>query len=443
LERTGHSPFQCHSQLAVWADSPIGDRYSILPVPLVLADQEYCETIARGVRQRALAMQSLFYDFLTGVERVRREAPLPSDLLPSIFEQEGIDLRALAAWWAGKDREFVRFVYGPDLVRGPQGHWLVIEDNIGCVGGIVDCQVAVERFLAGTGTRLHPAIANGTGLASAVCEFLARAGRTPASPDVMALLGDACSSSDPEASRKRAVLSALGMQVLDRAQVEEARRDGLSARTPGAIVNFNMTGWSPASELADEVFGRRSVPLMTAPGVTALGNKALLPFMDEIVAFYSGEAPALRTAETRLCDCVPDDPDGWVLKRSSGCQGTDVVFLDGMSAAERLALEATVTSAQPALAILQRRVDASFLPIPFGGEPQHFQVELRPFAFVIGDSHCIAGGVPSGRAFRNADGRGLGNMSRGARYLSVIREPSPKHDETVGSVDHRKEVVRG
>jgi hypothetical protein len=114
-----------------------------------------------------------------------------------------------------------------------------------------------------------------------------------------------------------------------------------------------------------------------------------------------------------------------VLKRSNGCQGGDVFFLGAMSEAERRQLNARVAGwGRPECGVLQRHVSASF--VQAGGEVQSlmFQVELRPFAFVIGDSQCLVGDHASGRAFRNADGRRLGNMSHGACYLSVIREPT-------------------
>ena len=300
--RTGHNPFTPSGKLAAaLTNGPLGDRYSILPVPLVLDDREYREVIAAGVTQRALALQALFFDLMSGETEVFRKTPLPIDLFPAILEQEGLAMRDLAAWWEGHSREAVRFTYAPDLVRGPDGRWLILEDNLGCVGGIVDSELVVQRLLACTGTCLHPSLARGSNLARAVCDFLARVERTPNSVDVLAVLGDECSSSDPEATRKRRVLQELGMHIVDEMQVEVAERRGLRIRDVRAIVNFSTTNRKQASVLAHDLFGRHRVPLMTAPGIAALGNKALLPFMDDIVAFYSSADPILRAAETRFC----------------------------------------------------------------------------------------------------------------------------------------------
>jgi circularly permuted ATPgrasp domain protein len=424
-DRTGYDPLHPSAEtVAALTTAPLGDRYSILPIPLMLDNREYCSTIAPGVRQRALALQSLFFDLISGEHRVFRATSLPADLFPVIVEQHALRISDLAFWWRGKPREAVRFTYAADLVRGPDAQWSVLEDNVGCVGGVVDSQLVVDRFLASTGTQLDSRIPRGSGLSQAVGEFLARVGRMPASADVLALVGGDCAQNDPEASRKRQVLEALGIRTLNRMEPEEAKVRGLRVQDIGAVVNFDVTCWTPPTELADEVFGRRAVPLMTAPGVAVLGNKAWLPFVDELVAFYSGEEPILRTARTEPYQAMPDDLSSWVLKRSNGCQGAEVFFLESLSELERVELESDLENMGSASAVLQKRVSASFLPASDDPRSQRLQVELRPFVFVVGDSQFVVAEHVSGRAFNNSAGTGRGNMSQGAEYLCVVREPT-------------------
>ena len=395
----------------------------------MLDDREYRNVIVAGARQRALALQALFFDLIRGETRVFRETSLPPDLFPAVLEQEGLAIADLAAWWEGHPREAVRFTYAPDLVRGPDRQWLILEDNLGCVGGVVDGELVVQRFLAGTGTRLHASVVSGANLARAVRDFLARVERTPRSVDVLAVLGDECSSNDPEALRKRQVLEELGMRVVSGSHANDAEPQGLRIRDVRAIVNFSTTSRTQAWDLAGDLFGRHHVPLMMAPGVAALGNKALLPFIDDIVAFYSAADPILRAAETRFCRTMPVDPSGWVLKRSNGCQGREVFFLDRLSEVERLQLGTRLEAwGAAAGAVLQRQVTGSFLSVGSETAPNRFQVELRPFVFVVGDSQCVVAEHASGRAFSNTDGRGVGNMSQGAYYLPVVREPTSPVD---------------
>jgi uncharacterized circularly permuted ATP-grasp superfamily protein len=401
--RTGRDPFDpSPSSVAALSRQPLGDRYSILPIPLILDDSEYRESIARGVRQRALALQSLFWDIVCS-----RETPLPAGIIARILEQERTSVDELAGWWKDKSRGNVRFTYAPDLVRDADGRWCILEDNVGCVGGVVDSRLVVERFLVHTGTTLDSRIAVRADLVHAVHTFLADVGRTVASPDVLAIPGPEC---DPEARRKREVLGAAGLRLLDGVE---------SSRDVRAVVNFETT------ELTRELFGSGGAAVMTAPGIDILGNKLLLPFMDAIVSSYCGAEPVLRTAQTELYEGFPADPSGWILKKSNGCQGKEVFFLGELSDAERRRLETTVaaTWGGPEWAVLQRRVSASFLPVSPAAAWHRFQVELRPIGFVIGDGTCIVSDHASGRAFSNLSGRSLGNMSQGAHYIAVLREP--------------------
>jgi uncharacterized circularly permuted ATP-grasp superfamily protein len=415
-----------HQSIHGLTRSPLGDQRTIFPIPLILDDHEYVEIISRGVRQRALALQKLFYDAVRGEARVYRGTRLPADLFSRILRQEGSRSGDLIRWWHGKSREAVRFTYAPDLVREPEGRWCVLEDNVGCVGGVVDGHLVARSYLAHTRTQLDSRIPSGSDLARAVEDFLGRVRKSPQSHDVVALLGNECGTADSEAGRKRQALNALELRVLNLAELREAKRMGLAAHHIAAVVNFDSRGWTPTSELTDEMFGERSVPLMTSPAIEVLGNKALLPFMDEIVAFYSREDPILRTAKTELCQVLPNDPSGWVLKRTNGCQGREVFFLDDMSVVERDELQASVAKwGDSECAIVQRRVSASFLPAARDAAAHRFQVELRPFGFVVGDSSCVVGQHACGRAFDLATGRHVGNISQGACYVSVIREPVP------------------
>lgn len=423
--RTGRDPLSVSGRRDQSAPAPLGGRFAILPVPLILEDEEYRETIARGVEQRALALQALFLDLVRGEPAVHRHTGLPVDLLDQVLRQAGTTRDRWRRPWDGKALDAVRFTCAPDLVRAPDGRWRVLEDNVGCVGGVVDGHLAAERVLAHLGASEHPQVPRGSDLARAVGLFLERVGVSSSSSEVMALVGPEVAHADSEESRKAGVLRDLGLRV----QVGPIRSAPTGAdpdaRRLAAIVNFDLRG-GPASELSDELFGRQGVALMTAPGVEVLGHKALLPFVDAIVKFYSGADPILPAAPTELFRGMPADPSGWVLKRGDGCQGEAVFFLDGLADAERSSLEArTSTWGDGASAVLQRRIAASILPeslAPETAEP--FQVELRPLAFVLGAGACLAAEHACGRAFRNVDGWGLGNLSRGARCVGVIREPA-------------------
>ena len=390
-----------------------------MPVPLVLADQEYA-ALAQAVRQRALALQRLFLDLVRGDTAVLRNIGVPEGVVGEILCSAGDVPDAWTRAWRGKDLEAVRFTYAPDLVRAPDGQWLVLEDNVGCVGGVVDADLVVERVCRCLGVSLHPSVPHGPSFERAVAAFLTRTGVAPTATTAAALLTPASADHESEEHRKAAAVLGLGLRVLPPSSEEAERVPPLAA-----LVNFEPHVGAGTPGLLERLF-ERGCALMTAPGAGVLGHKAWLPFADAIVSSYSGEAPLLRTATTELFRGLPADASDWVLKRGDGCQGQAVVFLDHLGAAARHELERRARSWGPASgAVLQRRVRASVLPIRRGGDgpSDAWQVELRPVVYVVGAATALVAECPSARVFVNVDGRGVGNMSRGAHYLAVMREP--------------------
>jgi uncharacterized circularly permuted ATP-grasp superfamily protein len=410
-DRSPHLPDPC-------APAAIGGRYPIAPVPLVLADAEHA-ALAKAVLQRGLALQRLFLDLVRGDAGVLRNIDVPEDVVDEILPPAGEARDAWTRVWRGKELEAVRFIYAPDLVRAPDGHWLVLEDNVGCVGGVVDANLVVERVCACLDVSLHPSVPRGSSFEQAVMAFLIRAGTTAAATTAAALLPRSITDHGSEEQRKAESLLRLGLRVLPTA-TEDA--EDVPALT--ALVNFE-SDVAAGARLLERLFDR-GCALMTAPGVGVLGHKAWLPFTDAIVSWYSGEAPLLRTASTEIFRELPADASDWVLKRGDGCQGQAVMFLDDLNAAARQELERRARGwGRAAGAVLQRRVKASVLPMRGAGDgtADAWQVELRPIVYVVGAATALVAECPSARAFVNLDGRGVGNMSRGAHYLAVIREP--------------------
>ena len=401
------------------APAAIGNRYPIVPVPLVLADLEYA-ALAQAVRQRALALQRLFLDLVRGDTAMLRSIGVPQDVVDEIL---GSGVGAPDAWmraWRDQDLEAVRFTYAPDLVRAPDGQWLVLEDNFGCVGGVVDADVVVERVCRCLDVSLHPSVPRGSSFERAIAAFLTRIGVAPTDTAAAALLPPASADPESEDHRKAEAILGLGLRVLPSTREEAERVPPLAA-----LVNFESDVGAGTPGPIERLF-EQGCALMTAPGVGVLGHKAWLPFADAIVSWYRGEAPLLRTAATELFCGLPADSSDWVLKRGDGCQGQAVVFLDHLDPAARHELDRRARGWGPASgAVLQRRVEASVLPIRGGGDSpcNAWQVELRPVVYVVGAATALVAECPSARAFVNVDGRGVGNMSRGAHYLAVMREP--------------------
>ncbi len=385
-------------------DRPLSDDTRILPVPLVLDDNEYRGVLAAGTAQRARALQRLFHDLVLGRQRVLQAGlGLTPAVVDELLTPFGTDLAGLRRLWRAEGRDSVRFVYGPDLVRDPSGRWQVLEDNVGCVGGTADAHHVLRAYRSAA----DPAgviCSSPPDLALAVRNWLGSLGRN----DAVAVLGHD-GNDDPwafqvdENSRRRSILEQLPVPVVDRTALGSA----------SVVVNFDVDlSWA-------REFQRPDVALLNAPGTGVLGSKALLTYMDDVIRFYTGAQPILDTPLTRRLEgTLPPDPAGWVAKSVAGCQGSDVIVL-----ARRPAERAPDVVNRLGPAVLQRYVEPSRIS-PSGGW-DGYRVELRPMCYVLGWDDVQVGELPVGKAVSDFDARRLNNISGGACYLAVLREPCP------------------
>jgi hypothetical protein len=422
----GWDPVRPPDGVAVcFAGRPLGDDTPVVAVPLALDTDEYRRVIRDGVAQRARALQAFFGDVFLGPGRFLGGVfGLTAPLLDEILATEGTSRDELQTWWRGHDVSSVRFVYGPDLARDAAGRWTVLEDNVGCVGGCADSALITDAYLGATG--LTPQPARGPDLHVALHRWLGLMGLVPTAAGVVGLLSDSgwVHSCGPlvfaEDGRRRSLVEQLGVRVVADADIERLCGEP-GALPPRALVNIGV----PASEeswrfLRDVVFRRLRVPMLNAPGTSVLGNKALLPFVGDMIRHYCGEEPVLDTPATALLrdGVLPRDPARWVVKTAAGCQGSGVFVLRRLGEDRLTELAGALAGSWPTLgAVAQHHVEMSHVPIR--GEP-HF-VEVRAIAYVVDWRQVVAPEQALVKVAPIHDPEVLNNLSRGGAYAPLLR----------------------
>jgi uncharacterized circularly permuted ATP-grasp superfamily protein len=406
-------------------DRPFDDDTRIFPVPVVIDDTEYRTVVQAGVAQRALALQQLFADLVLGEQQVLTAGVgLDRGLLDEILAAAGTSLARLRGLWQAHGRDAIRFVYGPDLIRDPGGRWVVLEDNLGCVGGSADAFFVADRYRSASGLPGCPACQCQPDLAIAIRRWLHLLGRDP-DDRVAALLGCETTGGDPwalrleENARRRLILDELAIRVIDPVQLGSQETTG---GHPTALINFDVDeSWS-------EVFGRPGVAMFNAPGTGVLGAKALLPYVDDLIRFYMRGEPILRTPPTRLLSdgVLPADQENWVVKTSVGRQGTEV-FVLRWQPRDRLELVEDLVRKEwsGAAAVAQRYVEPSRLTPAGPGSWDGYRVEIRPVAYVLDWHEVYVSEQSAGKVVSIYDARRLNNISQGACYAPVLRQPCP------------------
>lgn len=401
-------------------DRPFGDDARVFPVPVVLDDAEYRSVIQAGVRQRALALQQFFDDMVLGDQQVLTAGTgLDRDLLDEILAAVGTSLPWLRNIWPGHGRDAIQFVYGPDLVRGPDGRWMVLEDNIGCVGGSADAFFVADRYRTASGMPSCPVCQPEPDLAVAIRRWIQRLRRPQSGVAAVlgcdtAICGQGSSWLD-ENARRRLILDQLAIPVIDRDLLK-----GQEAATPTTLVNFGVDeSWA-------EVFSRPGIAMFNAPGTGVMGAKALLPYIDDIVRYYMRDEPILATPPTRLLadGVLPADSENWVVKTSAGCQGSEVFVLGWQSRDQlRVIQELVHNNWTGAAAVAQRYVEPSRLTPAGWNSWDGYRVEIRPVTYVLGWQAVYVSEHATGKVVSVYDPRRLNNISQGACYAPVLRQP--------------------
>lgn len=109
-------------------------------LPRVLTENEM-ESVRAGVTQRAHALKLFFEDHYSGKKTYLKQKILPREFVDQIIARHGEQS------WEGKiPKEALSWLYGPDIVRLPNGTFAIVEDNFGYIGGLGDLVKAPETL---------------------------------------------------------------------------------------------------------------------------------------------------------------------------------------------------------------------------------------------------------------------------------------------------------
>jgi len=364
--------------------------FCLVPRMISAADWAHLEA---GLRQRVTALEH-FLDDLYGAQRILREGVVPADLVlasKSFFPQlKGV-----------KPSGGVRIhIAGIDLVRGPDGVFRVLEDNLRTPSGV--SYVLENRLIT---KRVLPD-----------CIDAARVQPVDLYPSRLADTLRSVSPVDP--ARTTAVVLTPG--PFNSAYFEHtflARHMGIELVEAGDLFVdgdevFVRTTRGPRrvdviyrrvddTFLDPEVFRKDSligvpgimrawasgrVTLANAPGNGVADDKAVYPFVPDIVRFYLGEEPRLEQLPTYVCAREEDRKfvlghlGELVVKAVDEAGGYGMLMGPQASSAQIEEFRGRV-AAEPRKYIAQRRLDLSTCPTWIGGrgcvEPR--RVDLRPY----------------------------------------------------------------
>jgi uncharacterized circularly permuted ATP-grasp superfamily protein len=349
------------------------------PVPRVLPATDW-EPLAAGLAQRVLALERWCAD-VYGERRIVRDGVVPARVVETIdtYEPELQGLRV--PLWVG--------VAGLDVVRGPDGRFAVLEDNLRTPSGMAYAVAA--RFVS---TRL-----------------LAPAETPWPLDDLGDLLARALTASTGRDRRPRAAVLTDGpdnaahweherlAEMLDVPLVEldEFDPDGFEAvyrRTNGDRLD------DPTGRLLAGPWREGRLGLVNAFGIGVGDDKLAHAYVEDMVRYYLGEeplVPSVRTYDLGRPEVLEEALDRFselVIKPRASYGGEGVVICPH---AERVDVErarADVVAA-PHDFIAQELIPLSLHATVIDGRLAPRHVDLRPFVFLgsDGEASVLPGGL--------------------------------------------------
>ncbi len=410
-------------------------------VPRIIPHHEWA-VIEAGVAQRVRALEAFLAD-VYGQAEILRDRQIPRGLVvtSSQFCREAAGI---------EPPNGVRVhVAGVDLVRDPQGNYLVLEDNVRTPSGI---SYVIENRRAMThvfpelfaSNRVRPV----ADFPARLLEALRRAAPGERrDPTVVLLTPGVANSAYFEhvfLARQMGVELVEGRDLVCRDGVVYMRTTDGESRVDVVYRRVDDAFLDPLQFRPDSLLGCPGVLGAARAGNVAIANavgngvaddKALYPYVPTFIDYYLGERPILHNVPTHVIDTderlayVLEHLDRLVLKPVDASGGRGLV-IGPQASDEELADLADKVRAHPRGWIAQEVVRLSTSPTHTGRAFGSRHVDLRPFAVHDGEQIWVATGgltrvaLPEGSLVVNSS---QGGGSKDTWVLAAGSEPELSH----------------
>jgi uncharacterized circularly permuted ATP-grasp superfamily protein len=360
-------------------------EFHIDPVPRVIGAQEW-SAIERGLGQRVRALNAFVAD-VYGEQRIFADDAVPSRLLEADNFEPGMrGVTPAGGVWIG--------IAGLDLVRDPEGRFLVLEDNAMTPSGMAYAAAArraVAAHVEGSPVPLD-------GLARLLGGTLenARCG-----PGLAVLLTDGPRNS---AHWEHAWLArTLGVPLVTPSSLRR-KGDELTLHGERVAVIYRRTDAdrldTSVGELLEPAIRAGTVGVINGFGTGVADDKLAHAYVETMVEYYLGEQPLLPSVPTldlgvpAVLEQALDTLEDLVVKPRNGHGGHGVVICAQAGPHELDSLRGGLRAA-PGEFIAQPRVALSTHSTVVDGRLEERHVDLRPFVFLHSpiDPHVLPGGL--------------------------------------------------
>lgn len=382
------------------SDVGFGDgEFRIDPVPRVLSRAEW-DPLAAGLCQRIRALERFVADVYG------RQSIIRDDVIPATAVATATYFEPLMQQAVHEERRFIA-IAGLDCVRGSDGVFRVLEDNVRTPSGIAYAIAARAAVAA------HVPAPEGLEPIEPALVALHRALKAAAPPGVeeptIAVLSDGPANSafyEHEAVARAldlplvrlADLRLRGGYLHARTEGGEMRLDVLYRRTDEDRLTHADGGLTAVAQLLLDPWCRGKLGLANAFGTGVADDKLLHAHVETMVRYYLGEEPLLESVRTwdlsrpGQLDRALERLETLVIKPRAGFGGQGVT-LGPLATPAQLDGAAKTLRAAPADFVVQDFAPLSVHPTVIDGQLEPRHVDLRPFVFYGEEPEVMPGGL--------------------------------------------------
>ncbi len=390
-------------------------------IPRIIASSEF-EQLEKGLKQRVKAL-NLFLKDIYSEKKIVKDGVIPEDF---IFASSGYMAECEGV---SPVKDIYSHISGIDLVKGKNGEWYILEDNLRVPSGASYPMIArdicrrcspktfhdvhlednrnyaelLKKTMDYVNTGGHNIILTPGRFNAAYFEhsYLAeKTGAHLATGDELIVEGDTLYyiAANHKKEKVGAVYRRISDEYLD-------------------PMNFNPESLIGIPHLYD-VYKKGNVALLNAPGNGVADDKGIYYFVPKMISYYLQEEPILQNAPTYLpfyqedMDYVLEHFDTLVLKDVAEAGGYGVRFGSSMNKEEKEDFIALLKK-EPRRFIAQEVIDFQDLDIVDGQEIVPRKADLRAFVLMQDEPIVWRSGLT--RFSRNADSF-IVNSSQGGGF---------------------------
>ncbi len=370
-------------------------------IPRVISGAEW-DTIERGLTQRITAINQFIAD-VYGEQRILRDGIIPRELVLSseCYLEACKGLKPPKGIWC--------HISGSDLIKGDDGKFYVLEDNLRCPSG-VSYMLENREILKRTFPEIFEqlAVRPVNNYAQDLREMLD--GLSPRKPaNVVVLTPGAYNSAYFEHSY---LAQQLGAPLVEGRDLV-VRDDRVFMITTKGLKRVDVIYRRVDDEFIDplvfrkdsllgtkglfEAFRKGNVALVNAPGTGFADDKAVYAYLPRIIKYYLDEEPILENVRTYICG--EEDDRKYVIEhiaelvvKQTDASGGYGMLIGPKSTKEEQDEFVAKIKAKPRKYIAQPMINLSRVPTLTDGGIEGRHVDLRPY-ILYGDEVKVTAGA--------------------------------------------------